>query len=301
MILKSHYIWLITISYQPISTLSYHTITNNTNMEFSHILRFIFIALAFNCCAAIHNGWVAQDSEILRSFVHFGYFHGRNGENWVCGGVLITWKHVLTAAHCRVNPQSDVAFVGTSHLYDTSNTEGHVFEIEKVDTHPLFYEEMFLHDIAIVTLKEPSEALLRSKGIVPVDINWHVPQWEELPYQFRVMGLGNTLNSARRSSSSRLLYGDAYTTHPQQCADVLGSSADPTQTICFDGTYGSVTCTGDSGGPVVYWDNYRWVLVGLVSAGEPGPEHCIPGETWKATNVEHYRDWTGGVTGMTWE
>eukprot|EP00171_Calliarthron_tuberculosum_P004840 IDg4840t1 len=85
------------------------------------------IAIQVMYIAGIYKGQRARDGAFMKSMAHFGYRDTR-GQNWVCGGILITWKQVPTAAHCEVNAASDRVYIGSRVLH---NEEAFAFDIER--------------------------------------------------------------------------------------------------------------------------------------------------------------------------
>ena len=89
------------------------------------------------------------------------------------------------------------------------------------------------------------------------------------------------------------------------CRLAFGNSVTDNQ-LCFIGASGvggfrNGTCSGDSGGPVYYWNGIDYLQVGVTSFGPKSCGYAINNLTSAFTNVYKYKDWidsvmAGGVT-----
>lgn len=273
-------------------------------MNFSRTLAFAlaFVAFAFNSTEAVFKGWKADRTHggrISRHMVHF--------RSVGCGGVLIAWDTVLTAAHCPIEV-GETAFIGTVDRNDVSRAGIQMTVVESV-AHPRYGMDTSRfdsrkgatlagasqHDIRVLTVAGASSSQMQATGVAPVAIDWNSYLWYPgKTTKLRIAGFG--ASTVKCNIETRLQLGDAYSTKCEKYPENFPGANSRLQ-FCIDGSKGGqTTCRGDSGGPVFRKKENQFVLVGLVSGGEFAAEKCcVPREKWHAVNVAGYRSWISSL------
>ncbi|XP_046972544.1 phenoloxidase-activating enzyme-like [Vanessa cardui] len=217
-----------------------------------------------------------------------------------CGGSLISSKFVLTAAHCLAGSSGRPVKVRlaeyniTSYPTDYVEIDGGgtdsinvtIIPVKSVIKHPGFNRALRINDIGIVEMTHSATFSDFIKTICLPPANY-MSEFSRNT-NFTVAGWGND-NSIRNEVKLQVTVPFMPT---DQCTKVQGNEILDTQ-ICAGGIKGKDSCSGDSGGPLMYEKDQIYYAVGVVSYGR---ELCgTEGVPAVYTNVYKYVDWIRDV------
>lgn len=213
---------------------------------------------------------------------------GRGGisSHW-CGAVLISKRHLLTAAHCLVGYPKGAYFIRMGDHYaniaESSETDSF---IENWYIHEKFRDKTHMNnDIALIVLKNPvrfsdyiQPVCLPEKG-APLQVNrlCTISGWGSI--KSGISTPSNILRAAQlpilsdETCKQAHVYGNSLT-EGMFCAGSMDESVD--------------ACDGDSGGPLVCSDADGETLHGIISWGQQCGYANKPGVY---VRVEKYIDW----------
>ncbi|KAG1669931.1 Serine proteinase stubble [Nymphon striatum] len=213
-----------------------------------------------------------------------------------CGGALVGFRHVVTAAHCVARAKSDITVILGDYMLNSEIEEypSARFKVSDVRIHPnfRFTPQADRYDVAVLILdrRVRYRPNIRPICLPPKDRNYlgatgYAAGWGALspgtkvrPNTLQVVDVPIITNKdcevwhKRKSITVKL--------HPEMmCAGFERGGKD--------------SCQGDSGGPLMVLDRGYWYLVGIVSAGyscakeyQPGIYHRVPQTSdWISANI----------------
>ncbi|KAH8311893.1 hypothetical protein KR044_008525, partial [Drosophila immigrans] len=219
-----------------------------------------------------------------------------------CGGVLISQRYALTAAHCISNPSISnsgwrIQTVRLGEWDTTTNPDCQVtnaFEntecapryqdvpVDQIIVHPQYNKDgaSQTNDIAIIRLRELAEL---SDYVQPICLPNKQLRADELEDLVTEVSGWQARNSSRpRKSQVRI-------TSIEQCQQRYGAQNIRILASQLCGTANSNECHGNSGGPLMLFKNDAYLLGGLLSFG---PVTCaLPDWPDIYTRVASYIDW----------
>jgi len=228
------------------------------------------------------------------------------GIDYLCGGALVTARHVVTAAHCMREDLVTV-LLGEHVLHnDTDGARPEEFSVIRKTPHENYNSRTFDNDIAILTFDSP---VTFKSGIQPVCLPSATAGAMEKKFENEgvyITGWGAV--KFRGPTSNTLLQALIQVTEQSYCKEKFKQfsnvAIDDTKICARDRSAASKdeikdACQGDSGGPMVIdirnqepdsdgLRRYRKHLIGIVSFGY----RCsVPGFPGVYTRVTEYDGW----------
>ncbi|XP_076449525.1 trypsin 3A1-like [Babylonia areolata] len=227
----------------------------------------------------IVGGWKVDDCDTVPWQV--GLHINRSS---LCGGSIISKRHILTAAHCLgpdITPDLVKVYVGNKHILG-----GKSVKVQRITVHEAYNGATKENDIAMFTLGESipfgrcARKICLTPNFFPENVTCTVSGWGTTAWQGDVSDVLKMTHVPTFHDNCKDAYKIPYANYPSN-QNVMICAGFP------DGRTDS--CQGDSGGPLVCWDkeHNHFVQVGVVSYGA----QCATELPGIYTKVSAYMDW----------
>ncbi|XP_048504823.1 venom protease-like isoform X2 [Athalia rosae] len=221
--------------------------------------------------------------------VALGYKSARVGNppKWLCGGTLVSSRHIVTAGHCVFNRKDlYIARLGDLDLISDDDGANPVdIPIEKITLHPAYDSARYTNDIAVIRLERDVAFTPTLHPIcLPLTDDIRLKDFTRL-FPF-IAGWGAVYFNG--PSSPRLLELQIPVVEMETCKrafEEFKMTEIDDRVICAGFARGGKdACQGDSGGPLMYPRGRNYFLIGVVSYGYKCAEPGFPGVYTRVTS-----------------
>lgn len=193
---------------------------------------------------------------------------GNDYDAQFCGGSLVNYQYVITAAHCvDVLSNYEVAVLaGVRKLNEYG--KGNRIGVSHIYLHPYWDEATLDYDVAILRLSKPVYGVPFAKlpprnsdpaaGVTAAVTGWGTTAYEENSFPSKLLGVAVPV------------------VDPYVCDSSYSYDGRITPRMFCAGSTGKDACQGDSGGPISLGPSFK-TLVGVVSWGDGCGWSSFPG------------------------
>ncbi|KAL8610334.1 hypothetical protein ACOMHN_041148 [Nucella lapillus] len=214
-------------------------------------------------------------------------------EQGLCGGSIISERHILTAAHCvnDLTEASQISVVVGDYDKDKTESTERTHTVKHFKFHERFNPTTYENDMALLTLEEPID--FSGRCVRPVCRD---PSFVPSKMFCTVSGWGTTSSGGKVSQTLQMV--QLLTVRGSECVEQFGIpenypdylTAQKDQLCAGKVSGGQDSCQGDSGGPLVclHPTTHSFVQVGVVSYGVNCAVKGMPGVY---SSVSAFNDW----------
>ena len=186
--------------------------------------------------------------------------------SFICGGSIVSKRHIVTAAHCiiRNSPRSFKVVVG-DHSRRSSDHGEATYQISNIAVHPGYNQRSNSYDMAVLTTS--SDMTFDQRYVRPVCLpNGNLDTDSFVGQMGFISGWGQLDENG--PGASTLQKANVPVQSQSTCQQSYGRSSITNDMMCAGYTSGGVdSCQGDSGGPLVIYDRSKnqFFLQGVTS------------------------------------